>query len=112
MFRKQPPLDLIELALRSLKIGSLSEKRWFSKDELCLETLEDWLPLLEAYYLPCKAQRYLQTDMSRSRIITILRHMVKSHSIEFKAQERMVKGHKTTLYQVFYDSIDTVVRFD
>jgi len=112
MFRKAPPLEIIEQALRSLKLGTLTEKRWFSKDELCMDSLEDWLPLLEAYYLPCKAQRYLQRDMSQSRAITILRHMLKSNKLELKTQEKMVNGRKTTLYQVFYDYVDPIVRFD
>ena len=112
MFRKAPPLDMVEVILRCLKIGSLTEKRWFSKDELCMDTLDDWLPLLGPYYLPCKAQRYLEREMTRERIITILRHILKVHNIELKVQERMVNGHKTTLYQVLYDYVDPIVRFD
>jgi hypothetical protein len=112
MFRKVPPLEIVDQVLRSLKIGSLTEKRWFSKEELSLETLEEWMPVIEPFYLPCKAERYLQGEMTHSRIITVLRHMLKAHTIELKVQERMVNGHKTTLYQVLYDYIDPVVRFD
>ena len=112
MFRKAPPLELLEQVLRCLKIGSLHEKRWFSKEELDLSTLDQWLPLVEPYYLPCKSDRYLKTDMNPTRIITILRHMLKANNIELKSQERMVNGHKKTLYQVFYDYVDPVVRFD
>lgn len=112
MFRKPPPFELVEQVFRSLKLGSLTEKRWFSKDELSLDTLEEWLPLVEPYYLPCKAERYLQGDLTTSRVITILRHLLKANSIGFNVQERMVNGHKTTLYQVFYDHMDPVVRFD
>ncbi len=112
MFRKVPPVEIVDQVLRSLKIGSLTEKRWFSKEELSLETLDEWMPLIEPFYLPCKAERYLQGEMTASRIITVLRHMLKAHKIELKVQERMVNGHKTTLYQVLYDYIDPVVRFD
>ncbi len=112
MFRKVPPLDIVDQMLRSLKIGSLTEKRWFSKEELSMETLDEWMPLVEPFYLPCKAQRYLEGEITASRIITVLRHLLKAHNIEFKVQERMVNGHKTTLYQVLYDYVDPVVRFD
>lgn len=112
MFRKVPPLEILNNMLRSLKVGDLSEKRWFSKDELWLESLDEWLPLLEPFYLPCKAERYLQGEMTTSRVITVLRHLVKAHRIQLNVQERMVNGHKTTLYQVFYSHIDPVVRFD
>lgn len=112
MFRKCPPLEIIEQVLRCLKLGTLTDKRWFSKEEISIEALDDWLPLLEPYYLPCKAERYLQREMTHSRVVTILRHLLKSNNIELKVQERMVNGHKTTLYQVFYDYVDPVVRFD
>lgn len=112
MFRKTPPKEIIEEVLRSLKVGALQEKRWFSKEELCMDSLEEWLPLVEPFYLPCKAERYLRGTMTRSRIITVLRHILKANNIELNVQERMVNGHKTTLYQVFYDYVDPVVRFD
>jgi hypothetical protein len=112
MFRKTPPLEIVDQVLRSLKVGEITEKRWFSKEEIAMETLEEWVPLLEPYYLPCKAERYLQVELTRSRVITVVRHMLKANKIDFKVQERMVNGHKTTLYQVFYEYVDPVVRFD
>ncbi len=112
MFRKVPPLEVVESVLRSLKLSGLSDKRWFSKEDLPLNTLEDWLPLVEPFYLPCKAERYLHGTLTHQRLITILRHLLKQHNIELKVQERMMNGHKTTLYQVFYDHVDPIVRFD
>lgn len=112
MFRKVPAIDIVEQVLRSLKLGSLTDKRWFSKDDLSLDSLEEWVPLVEPYYLPCKAERYLRGQLNASRVITVLRHLLKANSVGFNVQERMVNGHKTTLYQVFYDNIDPVVRFD
>lgn len=112
MFRKAPPLDLVEQVLRSFKLTGITDKRWFSKDDISLETLDNWLPLLEPYYLPCKAQRYLQRDMTKAHVITVLRHILKANDMELKVQERMVNGRKTTLYQVFYDYVDPIVRFD
>lgn len=112
MFRKVPPLEVVEQVLRSLKLTGLNDNRWFSKDDLPIDTLEEWLPSLEPYYLPCKAERYLSGQMTRARTITILRHILKAHNIELKVQERVVSGKKTTLYQVFYQRVDPVVTFD
>ena len=112
MFRVAPPFELVEQVLRSLKFSGVHDKRWFTKDEFPMESLEEWLPFLEPYYLPCKAERYLHKDVNQQRVITILRHLLKVHSIELKTQERMVNGRKTTLYQVFYNHVDPVVRFD
>ena len=112
MFRSPPPLELVDQCLRSFKLSGVSDKRWFSKDDLSMELAEEWLPLVEPYYLPCKAQRYLHGEMTKARVMTVLRHICRANTIELKVQERLVNGHKTTLYQVFYDYVDPVVRFD
>jgi hypothetical protein len=112
MFRTPPPLELVDQVLRSLKLSGVYDKRWFSKDELPMDSLDEWLPSVEPYYLPCKAQRYLHRDLTPNCVITILRHLLKANSIELKTQEKMINGRKTTLYQVFYDNVDPIVRFD
>lgn len=112
MFRKIPPLDIVEQILRSCKLNGLDDKRWFSKEDIPLESLDDWLPLVEPFYLPCKAERYLHGNMTQGKVITILRHIFKAHEIEFKTQERVVNGKKTTLYQVLFYNPNPVVSFD
>ena len=112
MFRKRPPLELVEHILRCSKLNGLDDKRWFSKDDIPLETIEQWLPLLEPYYLPCKAERYLHGEMTQGKLITVFRHLMKAHEIEFKTQERVVNGKKTTLYQIVFYDPNPVVRFD
>ena len=71
MFRTTPPIELLEQVFRSLKFSGLSDKRWFSKEELPMESLEEWLPLVEPYYLPCKAERYLHRDITPNGVITV-----------------------------------------
>jgi hypothetical protein len=112
MFRRRPPLELLEHILRCCKLNGLDDKRWFSKEDIPLERLEEWLPLLEAYYLPCKAERYLHGDISQGKIITILRHILKAHEIEFKTQERVINGKKITQYQVIFYNPNPIVSFD
>jgi hypothetical protein len=112
MFRKQPPLDLVNQVLRSCKLNGLDDKRWFSKEDIPLDTLDHWLPDLEPYYIPCKAERYLHGSLTQGNVITILRHLLKAHTIEFKTQERVLNGKKTTLYQVLFYSPNPVVSFD
>lgn len=105
-------MELVDTILRSLKISGIHDKRWFSKDDLPLDTLSAWLPLLEPYYLPCKAARYLHGEMTKSRIITVMRHVLKQNGILFNSQERVVNGSKMTLYQVFYKYADSLVTFN
>lgn len=100
LFRQIPPRELVEEILSHLKLQGLTESRWFSKDELHLQSLDDWVPLLEPYYLPCKAKRFL-TEIDASRTITILRHILNPLQYELRTQERMYKLQKMTMYQIY-----------
>jgi hypothetical protein len=112
MFRKIPPLDIVEQILRSLKLNGLHDKRWFSKDDLPIDNLVEWLPLLEPYYLPCKAERYLKGDITSSRIITVLRHILRANNIQLIVQERVINSKKITFYQIYNYEANTTVTFD
>ena len=108
MFTQTPPVDLVTHVLKTLRIDDM---RWFSKEELSLETLDEWLPLVEPYYLPCKAERYLE-PMTKNRIITVLRHILKATDGELKYQERVLQGKKVMVYQVYQRVLNPVVTFD
>ena len=99
LFRTPPPREFVEEILQHLKLQGLHERRWFSRDELSLATLDEWLPLLEPYYIPCKAKRFL-SDMTPARVVTILRHILHPLDYDLRTQERMYKLHKTTMYQI------------
>jgi hypothetical protein len=100
LFRKSPPLELVEQVFRSLRFQSITDARWFTKEELPLTNLEEWLPLLEPYYLPCKAKRFLEGEMTHQRIIVILRHLLDVHHAKIKTCERVIGGRKKTLYSI------------
>jgi hypothetical protein len=99
LFRTAPPKEFVIEILQHLRLLGLHDLRWFTREELVLDTLDEWLPLLEPYYLPCKAKRFLN-EMDSTRIITILRHILQPHGYELHTQERMYKTSKTTLYQI------------
>lgn len=113
LFRAIPSVEFIDKILKSLRFSGIDDKRWFSKEDLPLDNLEEWLAQLEPYYLPCKAVRYIHGNMTKLRIITILRHILKVNNIELKVQERFICGKKTTIYQIFYMNTDSSeMRFD
>lgn len=97
LFRKAPPQELYTRILTELQV---TYHRWFSKDEIQSANHETWLPELEAYYLPCKAKRFIHDDFSSQRIITLLRHLSPLYQVEVKSQERMLNGKKTTFYML------------
>jgi hypothetical protein len=103
LFRKQPPKEFAEDILRAVGLSSgLDDLRWFSAEELRLDTQEAWLPQLEPYYLPCKARRFFEGrgELDGQRVITLLRHVLNCHGYCLKPQERMYKNKKATLYQI------------
>jgi hypothetical protein len=104
LFRKEPPKEVVEQILHHVGLLGFHDLRWFSRDEIKLDTLEVWLPEIESYYLPCKAKRFIHnwTPMS---VITILRHLLHAHEYTLEKEERLYKGVKQMIYQI--QSINT-----
>jgi hypothetical protein len=100
LFRSLPPKELVESILRGSGLLGLHDLRWFSKDELKTAEQEEWLPLLYPYYLPCKAKRFLHETLDNSRLITILRHILRPHGYDLSVQERLYRDQKQSLYQI------------
>ena len=105
LFRANPPRELILRILGTIGLGglgALADFRWFSKKELELEGIEEWLAELEAYYYPCKARRFFygRGEPSADWIISVLRHLLPLEGYVLKAQERVYKDQKQTLYQI------------
>jgi hypothetical protein len=99
LFRKDPPRDFIESLLREMGFLGFHDLRWFSKQEIRLDTIEDWLPVLESYYIPCKATRFIH-KWTDNTPITILRHVLHLYNYDLEKEERLYKGEKTMLYQI------------
>lgn len=99
LFRKEPSQEFVESLLREMGFLGFHDLRWFSKGEIRLDTMEDWLPVLESYYIPCKAKRFIHnwTDCTP---ITILRHILHLYNYVLEKEERLYKGEKTMLYQI------------
>ncbi len=121
LFRESPPRDFVDSILKSCGLSGFTDLRWFIPSELSLQSQDEWLPLLEPYYLPCKARRFFQErgDLEGSRMITILRHVLEPHGYILKVEERLYRGKKQSLYQIqpmgaFKDlsGTDLEVRFD
>lgn len=99
LFREKPPIDIILRMLTELGLTGITDSKIFSADELSLTTIDEWAPLLEPYYLPCKAKRYFDSVDTR-RIITLLRHLLPLHGFRLQIYERQHNGKKRTVYQI------------
>jgi hypothetical protein len=85
--------------LQGLGFTGLTDTKLFSANELKLDTIDTWAPLLEPFYLPSKAKRYFDLLDSR-RVITLLRHVLPFHGFRLQCYERLHLGKKRTVYQM------------
>jgi len=99
LFRETPHVDVVLLMLRELGFSGIADGKLFSANELKLDTVETWAPLLEPFYLPCKAKRYFDALDAR-RVITLLRHVLPVHGFRLQCYERLHLGKKRTVYQM------------
>jgi hypothetical protein len=100
VFRQMPPRDLVTDILHHVGLSAgFGDIRWFSRDEISVKTVEEWLPLLEPYYVPCKARRFLDA-VDAGRVVTILRHCLRAHNYELATHECVYNQQKQTLYQI------------
>ena len=101
LFRETPPFELVNTTLQTLGFTGMADSKLFSLEDIPIsaESLDSWAPLLEPYYLPCKAKRYFG-DLNGRRIITILRHLLPPHGFRVQTYERLHQGKKRTVYQI------------
>jgi hypothetical protein len=99
LFRKKPSLELVHDILTSLHFIGVTDARIFSKHDIPLQAFEEWLPILEPFYLPCKAKLFLH-EFSHQKALTVLRHLLRTHGFKLRAYEKVNQGAKQTLYQI------------
>jgi hypothetical protein len=85
--------------LKELGFTGIADSKMFGPEDLNLTTLDAWAPILEPYYLTCKAKRYFHTLDAR-RVITLLRHLLPYHGFRLQTYERLQQGRKRTVYQI------------
>ena len=99
LFRELPTFDILTIMLLELGFTGITDTKIFSASELKMDTADTWAPLLEPFYLPCKAKRYFDV-LSNGRIITIMRHVLPFHGFRLQSYERQHLGKKRTVYQI------------
>ena len=98
LFRCIPPWTSVLEVLSMLHIPT-DLPCTFQKADIQLENSAEVACMLEPYYLPCKAELFLQhTD--EKRWITILRQILDSHGWEVVAKETTRDKKKLTIYTI------------
>ena len=103
LFRVMPDRAFVVSLLNLYGMENFDDTRYFTKENLeTLNTLEELNKLqekLNTYYIPCKANTYLN-DITIPRCIVILRQFLKCHGYTLFSKEKFIKGEKQTIYKI------------
>jgi hypothetical protein len=103
LFCDLPSDDVFNDLLRCYGLMSLSDTKEFHKGDLIenntVDKLYELLPELILYYLPCKANIYLN-DITEKRAITILSQNLKLFDHRLSRDERIVNKKKIIFYKI------------
>jgi hypothetical protein len=119
LFSESIPRDIVNEALQSLHFNSIEDTRVFTLKDLQPTLFNSALLLVESYYIPCKAKKYLYGEMTTYRVLTVVRQLLRSQGYGLFSQEKTVHGKKELHYQIrptVFNEVDTaaavVVSFD
>ena len=98
-----PDLEFLNKFLNLYGINNLEDSVEFSKYELIdlniVDKIEDLIPELVMYYLPCKYDMFL-TNMNVNKCLTILRQIIKLYDYELKKREHVQNKKKSIYYHL------------
>ena len=103
LFTEIPDLEFLNKFLNLYGINNLEDSVEFSKYELIdlniVDKIEDLIPELVMYYLPCKYDMFL-TNMNVNKCLTILRQIIKLYDYELKKREHVQNKKKSIYYHL------------
>lgn len=103
LFRKIPPLDLVENILKIYGMNGLDVNYYFTLAELenkdVMIKIEKYIIELEKYYLRCKIKKYLR-NLTLKRLVTILRQIIRPYKYRVASFEKYSNGKKYLLYKL------------
>jgi len=104
LFTEKPNIDFMTTLVRCFGLESIDDSTEFSKVDLInintVTKLEDLIPELIIYYLPCKSRIYL-SSITIKRTITILSQFLKLYDYKLCRKEKIVDQNKMIYYNIF-----------
>ena len=100
LFRTNIEKEFVDEVLVKIGFLGLHDKKIFTKFDIAKEKFEEVVVLIEPYYIPCKAKRFLYS-LNEGKQITILRHLLRAVDYDLLVQEKVLHGIKSTTYQIY-----------
>lgn len=103
LFTKKPTDEIVHNLLSCYGLENLDDTKIFTKKDLkencTIEKIENLVPVLEDYYLPCKKKKYLD-NLTFKKSITLLRQFIKCYDYGLYSKEKYIQGEKYLTYQL------------
>jgi hypothetical protein len=100
LFREHVSIEVVSDILKILKFDGVNDNRLFSAKNIDVSLFDMAVLILEPYYIPCKAKKYLYGDMTSHRILTVLRQILKPVGFTIHGQEKTIGRKKEMVYQI------------
>lgn len=102
LFKKKIEGAHLSVFLQCFGLFGLDDTHIFTKYELRLlktcNQIKVLVPMLKEYYLPCKADLYINQELTEVKVLTILRQILRVHEYTLVSIERNINHEK----QIFY----------
>lgn len=103
LFQQVPDEKFINTFLNCYGIKKLDDNKEFTKSDLndisIIENIENLIPDLVLYYLPCKYEMFL-TNITLNKCITILRQILRLYDYNLKKREHVHNKKKSIYYRI------------
>ena len=103
LFKNKPDMNLLNDTIRLFGLSDLNDTKLFTKQNMIdlntVKKINEIIPRLQDFYLPCKSKKYL-TRLDEKRCITILRQLLKQYNYNLLTKEKCIKGEKFNYYQI------------
>jgi hypothetical protein len=109
IFREYIPLNIVNQVLQILHFDSINDKRFFTAKDINVSDFQNAIIILEPFYIPCKAKKYLYTNLSQHRILTIIRQIIKPLGYSLFSQERTIDKKKEIFYQLIQTQFNNII---
>jgi len=103
LFTEKPPKSLIFKMLKAIGFNNLEDKSELSILDLIesgsKQLVINMIPELREYYIPCKADIYLN-NITEKRCISICRQLLRTIDYTFITREKYIITRKYTMYKL------------
>jgi hypothetical protein len=117
LFRKPIDVQTVIDIVKCFGLHGLNDRRPFCKGDLVelrtVQKINDMMPRIIDFYLPCKAQVYLH-NLNEKRSVTVLKQVLRVSGYFLVSCERNVNTRKVIFYNInseLDDKVDPHTRF-